>query len=121
MSRALPRVVGTAQSVNVQLVTVASLPIVDGMSYNLVARCVGKAAALNACAATVPLAVAQRVSGTVTLGAAAATTLLAGGLAGVVVVLAANDTAKTVELQATGIALTTIDWAGVIDALEFSP
>lgn len=119
-SKSVLRVVGTAQSVNVATVVVASIPMVDGKSYSVKGWFVGKAAAATPCAGEVPAASAERVAGVSALIGVGATSLVAGALAGVVVTIGVNAGANLLELRATGIALTTIDWMGRLEALEFS-
>ena len=108
------------QSSGAATVVLASVPIVNGCSYQLQARAVGRDAA-GLSVSAFRTGTAKRVSGTTSLVGVDATVplVLDAALTGAVVTLVANG--NTVELQATGIVLKNIDWWGIIEGLEFAP
>lgn len=116
----VPCVRSTAQTSGVATAVIGSLSIADGESYFLMGRAIGRAAAGASVGAT-RFAVVKRVAGvTSRVGVDATIPLVAdAALAGAVVTIDVNG--NNAELQVTGVALQTIDWMGLLEALEFAP
>lgn len=110
------------QTVGVTTTTVLEMPLVDGCSYHITASVVGRATDGSTITAN-RFAGAKRVSGTASLVDVVVSLITATdlSLSGSVITMDVDDTAKTIRVRVTGVALTTIDWWGKISALEWSP